>query len=342
MSGARDLAARLRQLLRYLHVVGVIEVPLVWAVPPVADLRGRALPKAVAPEVITALLSACDLELAIGRRDFAVLLLLSRLGLRAGEVAAIGLDDVDWRAGELLVHGKGHREDTLPLPVDVGEALVAYLRVRPVSEHRALFLCVQAPFGPVSSHVVAMIVRRACRRAQIPEVGPHSLRHTAATEMLRARVSLEEIAQVLRHRQLQSTAIYARVDFELAASTRAAVARRPAMSVPLQQALEDYLTIRRQLGYQLRSSGRLLAGFVRFVEQAGARTITTELAVAWARQPQNVAPIRWSQRLGMVRGFAGYLATIDPETEIPPADVLVRSSAARRAVYLLACRDRRR
>jgi integrase/recombinase XerD len=94
------------------------------------------------------------------------------------------------------------------------------------------------------------------------------------------------------------------------------------MSTPLQQALEDYLTIRRQLGYQLHSSGRLLDGFVRFAEQAGARTITTELAVAWARQPQGVAPIRWSQRLGMVRGFAGYLATIDPETEIPPADVL--------------------
>jgi integrase/recombinase XerD len=94
------------------------------------------------------------------------------------------------------------------------------------------------------------------------------------------------------------------------------------MSVPLQQALEDYLTVRRQLGYQLHSSGRLLAGFVRFAEQAGARTITTELAVAWARRPQGVAPIRWSQRLGMVRGFAGYLATIDPQTEIPPTDVL--------------------
>jgi len=94
------------------------------------------------------------------------------------------------------------------------------------------------------------------------------------------------------------------------------------MSTPLQQALEDYLTIRRQLGYQLHSSGRLLAGFVRFAEQAGARTVTTELAVAWARQPQGVAPIRWSQRLGMVRGFASYLATIDPDAEIPPADVL--------------------
>jgi len=94
------------------------------------------------------------------------------------------------------------------------------------------------------------------------------------------------------------------------------------MSVSLQQALDDYLAIRRQLGYQLKSSGRLLAGFVRFAEQTGARTITTELAVAWARQPQGVAPIRWSQRLGMVRGFACYLATIDPDTEIPAADLL--------------------
>jgi integrase/recombinase XerD len=214
VNAASDLAARLRQLLRYLHVAGVIEVPLEWAVPPVADLRGRSLPKAVAPEVIAALLASCDLDLLIGRRDFAVLVLLARLGLRAGEVAAIQLDDVDWRAGKLLVHGKGHREDTMPVPVDVGEALVGYLQVRPVSEHRALFLCAQAPFGPTSGHVVAMVVRRACRRARIPEIGPHRLRHTAATEMLRARCSLEEIAQVLRHRELRSTAIYARVDLE--------------------------------------------------------------------------------------------------------------------------------
>ena len=214
VSGARDLAARLRQLLRYLYVAGVIDPPLVWAVPPVADLRGRSLPKAIAPEVITVLLASCDLELAIGLRDVAVLLLLARLGLRAGEVAAIRLDDVDWRAGEMLVHGKGHREGTMPLPVDVGEALVGYLPVRPSSEHRALFLCAAAPFGPISGHVVAMVVRRACRRARIPEVGPHRLRHTAATEMLRARCSLEEIAQVLRHRQLRSTALYARVDLD--------------------------------------------------------------------------------------------------------------------------------
>ena len=214
VSGAMDLAAKLRPLLSYLHVAGLIEAPLVWAVPNVADLRGRSLPKGVAPERVAAMLAGCDPERAIGRRDLVVLLLLWRLGLRAGEVAAIELDDVDWRAGELLVHGKGHREDRMPLPCDVGDALVAYLRVRRVSGHRALFLCELAPVGPLTSDVVATIVRRACRRAGVPEVGPHRLRHTAATEMLRARCSLEEIAQVLRHRQLESTALYARVDVD--------------------------------------------------------------------------------------------------------------------------------
>ena len=209
-----NLAAKLRPLLRYLHVAGLIEAPLVWAVPNVADLRGRSLPKGVSPVWVAAMLAGCDPERAIGRRDLAVLLLLWRLGLRAGEVAAIELDDIDWRAGELLVHGKGHREDRMPLPVDVGDALVAYLRVRRASEHRGLFLCELAPFGPLTSDVVATIVRRACRRAGVPEVGPHRLRHTAATEMLRARCSLEEIAQVLRHRQLESTALYARVDVD--------------------------------------------------------------------------------------------------------------------------------
>ncbi|MGH2927951.1 MAG: tyrosine-type recombinase/integrase, partial [Solirubrobacteraceae bacterium] len=169
-------------------------------------------PKGLAPGVVERLLDSCDRQRLIGCRDYAVLLLLWRLGLRAGEVAAISLDDLNWRAGEVLVHGKAHREEAMPLPVDVGGALVAYLRRRPRSEHRPLFLGAQAPFGPISSDVVAMVVRRACRRAGLPEVGPHRLRHTTATEMLRAHLSLEEIAQVLRHRQLESTAHYARVD----------------------------------------------------------------------------------------------------------------------------------
>ena len=139
-------------------------------------------------------------------------MLLARLGLRAGEVAGIQLDDVDWRAGELLVRGKGSRQDLLPLPVDLGEAIVSYLRYRPRCECRALFLRVTAPRGALNRSTVGWVVRAACDRAGLPRVGAHRLRHTAATEMLRAGASLAEIGQVLRHREQKTTAIYAKVD----------------------------------------------------------------------------------------------------------------------------------
>ena len=140
---------------------------------------------------------------------------LLRLGLRRGEVAGLRLEDIDWRAGELVVVGKGARLDRLPLPSDVGEAITAYLaRGRPASDRRQVFLRARAPFEPIAAGTVASTVRRACRRAGVAEVGSHRLRHTAACEMVAAQVPLAEIAQVLRHRSLQSTAIYARVDLD--------------------------------------------------------------------------------------------------------------------------------
>jgi integrase/recombinase XerD len=209
--GARDLVCALRSLLRYLHLAGLIEAPLVWAVPSVADLRDRTLPRGLEPAAIRRLLASCDRRRLVGRRDYAILLLLARLGLRAGEVAAIGLDDVDWRRGQLLVCGKGSRQDLLPLPVDVGEAIVSYLRRRPRCECRALFLRVTAPRGALNRSTVGWVVRSACDRAGLARVGAHRLRHTAATEMLRAGASLPEIGQVLRHREQKTTAIYAKV-----------------------------------------------------------------------------------------------------------------------------------
>jgi integrase/recombinase XerD len=209
---AQQLVTGLRALLRYLHLVGVIELPLRWAVPAVADRRGLSLPRGLEPAAVARLLESCDRRCLTGRRDYAVLLLLARLGLRAGEIAAVRLEDLDWAGGELLVRGKGNRHERLPLPVDVGEALVSYLRRRPRSECRAVFLCVRAPRGPVTASVVSQIVRAACTRAGLERVGAHRLRHTAATEMLRAGSSLPEIAQVLRHRRLDTTAQYARVD----------------------------------------------------------------------------------------------------------------------------------
>jgi integrase/recombinase XerD len=212
VSGARDLVCALRSFLRFLHLAGLTESPLVWAVPSVADLRDRTLPRGLGSAAVKKLLASCDRRTLVGWRDYAILLLLARLGLRAGEVAAIGLDDVDWRSGLLLVRGKGSRHDMLPLPVDVGEALVSYLRRRPRCERRALFLRVNAPRRELNRSTIGWVVRAACDRAGLPRVGAHRLRHTAATEMLRAGASLAEIGQVLRHREPKTTAIYAKVD----------------------------------------------------------------------------------------------------------------------------------
>lgn len=210
---ASDLVVAVRSLLRWLHVEGLIASPLEWAVPGVADLRDRSLPRGLDPVAVKALLASCDRRRTVGRRDYAILLLLIRLGLRAGEVAAITLDDIDWRAGELLVrNGKGARRERLPLSVDVGEAVVSYLRRRPGTESRALFLRVVAPAGAIRGSAVSGIVRAACKRAGLPSVGSHALRHTTATEMLRKGASLAEIGLVLRHRDQRTTAQYARVD----------------------------------------------------------------------------------------------------------------------------------
>jgi integrase/recombinase XerD len=210
--GARELVWALRSFLRYLHLAGWVSAPLQWAVPGVADLRDRSLPRGLEPAAVERLLASCDRRRTVGRRDYAILLLLARLGLRAGEVAAAELDDLDWRAGELVVHGKEGRHDRLPPPSDVGEAIVSYLRRRPPTESRALFLRVIAPAGAIRSSAVSGVVRSACARAGLPSVGAHRLRHTAATEMLRAGASLAEIGEVLRHREQKTTARYAKVD----------------------------------------------------------------------------------------------------------------------------------
>ena len=212
IAGGRELVPALRSFLRYLHVEGLISAPLVWAVPGVADLRDRSLPRGLELAAVKRILASCDRRRMVGRRDYAILLLLWRLGLRAGEVAALTLDDLDWRSGELLVAGKGGRYERLPLSVDVGEALVSYLRRRPQIESRALFLRVVAPAGALRTSAVSGIVRSACRRAGVPSAGSHALRHTFATEMLKRGASLAEIGEVLRHREQKTTAIYAKVD----------------------------------------------------------------------------------------------------------------------------------
>jgi integrase len=162
----------------------------------------------------SALLASCDTETVNGRRDLAILLLLVRLGMRRGEVARLRLDDIDWRAGELLVRGKGPRVERLPLPSDVGEALVAYLRDGrpPDTRTRAVFMRVRAPRAAITPPGVTQVVVAASKRAGLGEVTAHRLRHTAASELLRHGAPLVEIGQLLRHRTELTTTIYAKVD----------------------------------------------------------------------------------------------------------------------------------
>lgn len=213
-SSARLTVTALRSLLRFLHLEGELREPLADVVPSVAHPRLVGLPKGLEAGEMRALLDSCDRQTVNGRRDFAILTVLARLGLRAGEVAGLSLDDVDWRAGEIVVDGKRRRE-RLPLPADVGEAIVGYLRDGrpPNAQGRTVFVRVLAPHRAMTSGAVWHVVTAAARRAGLAgPIGAHRLRHTAATQLLRAGADLPEVGQLLRHRRTATTAIYAKVD----------------------------------------------------------------------------------------------------------------------------------
>ncbi len=210
-----NVVTGLRALLRFLHLRGYTPAPMASAVFSSPGWRRDSLPKALDPSQVATLLESVDRATSDGRRDFAILLLLVRLGLRAGEVAALTLDDVNWRVGEIIVSGKGRRREHLPLPVDVGQALAEYCAHRPRHPGcRSLFLPNRAPHAALSRVAITAVVYRASTRAGLPRLGPHRLRHTAATDMRRAGVTLAEIGQVLRHRDVETTALYARDDME--------------------------------------------------------------------------------------------------------------------------------
>ncbi len=213
---ARLLVTALRSFFRFLLEQGEIEVDLAICVPAVANWRLASLPRYLDSEAVERLLNACCRSTSTGRRNYAVLLLLARLGLRAGEVVTLELNDIDWRAGEILVRGKGILHDRLPLPSEVGEALAAYLKTdRPSCPSRRVFICRRAPWrGFAGASSVSSIVRRACARAGLcpPHQGAHLLRHSLATGMLGRGASLVEIGELLRHRAQTSTEIYAKVD----------------------------------------------------------------------------------------------------------------------------------
>lgn len=212
---SKSVTSVLRSLLRFLHGEGLTSSRLVDAVPSGPSRRNASLPRCLDRAQVDLLLGSCDRYANTGCRDFAFLLLLARLGLRAGEVVALDLVDVDWRSSEIRVRGKDRRRDRLPLPRDVGEALADYvMHSRPKVPSGALFRRAQAPHERLGAATVSTsIVYRACDRAGIARVGAHRLRHYAASEMLAGGAGLDEIGQVLRHENPASTAIYLKIDW---------------------------------------------------------------------------------------------------------------------------------
>ncbi len=210
------MTTALRSFLRYARYRGDIKIDLAAAVPTVANWSMTSIPRAISAEHVQALLASCNCQTAVGCRDYAILLLLARLDLRAGEVVALTLDDIDWEAGLLKVTGKRGEERPLPLPVEVGEAIATYLQAgRPHTTSRRVFLRCKAPIrGFRSSVAIGSIVRHTLERAAIdlPSKGAHQFRHGLACELLRRGASLAEIGELLRHRSPNTTALYAKVD----------------------------------------------------------------------------------------------------------------------------------
>jgi site-specific recombinase XerD len=310
-----------------LHWEGRIAQPLIGAVPSVAGWRLATLPKALTSRDVRALLATCDRRRATGRRDFAVLTLLARLGLRAGEVAALQLDDVNWRAGTIVVRGKGHRLEPLPVPSDVGTAVADYLRrARPTTAlDRSLFVRVKAPHRALTAGGVSGIVAGAARAGRT--------RPNSCASAPTYRRDDPTASWCLAPRNWPAPPTSADADHgDLRQSRsgrpsddRATVARRCRMR-PMQQALVEYLTMRRALGYKLKRAEQLLRQFVTYVEQRGETRLHLPTMLAWATLPGHEESGWAAHRLGIVRRFASYLHAIDPTNEVPASDVLPRRS----------------
>lgn len=219
---AQMTACGLRAFLRFAYVRGIVSADLATAIPSFPLRRLSRVPDGLTMRQVDALFDACDRSTSVGRRDFAVITCFVRLGLRRAEAASLHLDDVDWAAGTVTVHGKGNRIDQLPLPVDVGEAIVAYLRDgRPATTDRAVFVRAVAPFTALGPSSISCIVGRVARRAGLGTIHAHRLRHTTATLTLNAGASLDEVAQLMRHASVNTTATYAKTDLtRLAGLTR--------------------------------------------------------------------------------------------------------------------------
>jgi site-specific recombinase XerD len=213
---AKLMVTALRSFFRYLWHRGAMPIDLTGCVPTVPNWSLSGLPRFLPAGDVERVLECCDQETSVGRRNYAILLLLARLGVRAGEVVGLNLDDIDWSAGQIIIRGKGGKSAPLPLAADVGASLAAYLRGdRPPSATRRVFIRHRAPLvGFGNSSTISSLVRRALKHAGIESAhnGAHVLRHSLATSLLRQGGSLDEIGELLRHQSPNTTAIYAKVD----------------------------------------------------------------------------------------------------------------------------------
>jgi integrase len=209
------MVTALRSFFRYLLQRGDITTDLASCVPAVPKWSFSVVPRFLSADSVQRVLDGCDRLTLIGRRNYAILLLLARLGLRAGEVVGLNLEDIDWKDGLVAIRGKGGKSVLLPLPVDVGEALAAYLRDRPRCSVRRVFIRHRAPLiGFRNSLAISTLAMRALKQAGVESAhtGAHVFRHSVATNLLRQGCSLDEIGELLRHQSPNTTAIYAKVD----------------------------------------------------------------------------------------------------------------------------------
>ena len=296
------------------------------AVPAIREWKHARLPRAIADADVARVLAAVDQTRPNGLRDRAILLLLSRLGLRAAETAALTVKDVDWHNGAVRVAGKGGRERELPLPADVGAALVAALRSRPpTSPPDVIFVTARPPYRQLSGSTVSDIAKRALRRAgvTVPRPGAHVFRHAFASQMVRRDVPMKTVADLLGHARLETTTIYAKLDRETLATNRPAVARRCTMTGEAwRQHLQTYLALRRAIGFTMQREAHLLQDFVEHLERRGDDAPVAQVAVEWASASTESQHAR---RLSIVRAFLTMVRAAEPDVDVPGAG-LVRTS----------------
>ena len=334
---AQVRANALRALLGFMWQEGPTASALAGAVGSFAAPAGAAPPRGLSPGQAGGLLAAVRASGPAGVRNEPVVALMLRLALRAGEVASLLLEDIDWRSGVVSVRGKGNRLDQMPLPADVGQPLARYLRYgRPAgTAHRQVFLALDAPHGPLTASAVASVAARALAGAGITGPGAaHRLRHTAACGVLAAGGGLAEAGQLLRHTSPQATAVYARSDIAALRVHRPALAGGGTMSAGLRAAARDYLSERRARGYQLADHEWLLGAFLDGLEARGVTRITVAGALAFATARPETSRCWQAKRLAVVREFAWYVHGIDPAAAEPVPAGLIDARTARRVPYL--------